>query len=213
MNIKELQIKLPLIIITDVHCSHNKVSQLLSLYPNNQFVCLGDIIDLFNKNKNDSNHKTIDLFIEKKIPSIEGNHDSHVLSCSTGNTLRPTKLFGDFGGGHLTDIDEYDLGQRHIDFLNNLPRGLKLILPNGHYYYCFHNLPDDIWGMEDNITREKFIKSYPVNHFVDGILRGHHHKNKVFEFGGISTKLYSIGALKYGDYAILTEKGVEYKKL
>ena len=214
MNIKEIKIdKFPLVIITDPHGCYEKVSKVLSLYPEHQIICLGDVVDLFNKNKNDSNHKIIDLFIDKKIPCILGNHEQHVLSCSDGNTLRSVKLFGDFGGGTLTDIDEYDLGQRHIDFLRVLPLGLKLVLPNGHYYYAFHNLPNDLWGQEWNITKDDFIRHYPINCFVDGILRGHHHKNQVLEFQGISTKLYGIGALKFGDYALLNENGIEFKKL
>src|SRR5690348_13191925 len=92
-NIKEIKItNFPVIIFSDSHTNLNNLKRLKELYPNNQFICLGDITFLFSKPGEQYNGNSIDYFIENKIPCLLGNHDQHVLSCSIGNSFTYQKL-------------------------------------------------------------------------------------------------------------------------
>ena len=215
-RMKDILIKeFPLVIITDTHTNLANIRLLKERYPNSQFICLGDITFLFAKEGEEYNKHSIQYFIDSGIPCLEGNHDSHILSCSVGNSLRPSKQLGDFGAGRLTDVDIYDLSQQHIDYLKNLPRGFKLILPDGNNYLCFHNRPNDLWSFtEEAFTKDSFIKTYPWDNKTKAVLIGHNHRNFVVNYDGISAKLICIGRLsKDGDYALLTENGIEFKKV
>ena len=208
-NIKEIKITdFPVVLFSDSHTNTRNIDRLFELYPNSPLICLGDITFLFSKPGETYNQKSIDYFIDKKIPCLQGNHDSHVLSCSLGNSLS-------FLDAIHTDTDIYDLTQQHINYLQSLPIGFKLLLPGGDNYLLFHNSPNDLWGFRDESFKEfAFLKEYPIHDRTVAIIRGHEHRHFVIDFPNIRTKLITIGRLsKDGDYALLTEKGVEAKKL
>ena len=211
-NVVDIEIyKFPCVILTDVHTKISNVQQLLNIYSDHQFICLGDITDLFNYNKDKANQNSIEFFSELKIPCLLGNHEQQLLSCETGNHLLTTK----FDEASLLNINvDYGLTQQHLDFLRSLPRGFKLTLPNNKHYLCYHNRPQCLWSFtEPPIPKELFIENYKFDSDTIGILIGHSHKNFTVDFTDISCKLHGIGALKFGDYALLTEAGIEYKKL
>ncbi len=222
LNIQEIKItKFPVVIFSDSHTNLANIRKLKELYPDNQFICLGDFTFLFSKPGETCNQKSIDYFIENKIPCCYGNHDLHILSCSVGNSLTNIKLIGS-----ETDSDIYDLTQQQINYLRNLPIGLRLILPDGNHYLCFHHLPNDLWGhcQEKDLTKEQFLSNFPINEErTIAVLNGHLHRNFVVEYLGLKTKRIAIGQLcgkdhhsgenTGGNYALLTENGIEFKKI
>lgn len=203
MNIVEIKVTTPLVIFTDSHTDILSIQKLLTIHHDCQFICLGDITNLWNENKDRANHTSIEFFTELKIPCLEGNHEAQLLACESGTGLLARDIFGSA---------DYDLTQQHIDYLRSLPRGFKLVLQNATYL-AYHNSPRCLWSFtKPPISKEQFVEKFPL-HEVDGILIGHQHTKFCAEFEGLSCKLHGIGALKFGEYAILTEKGLEHKRL
>lgn len=184
----------PIVIISDVHGEHENVSKILNLYSNNLIICLGDITDLFDKNKTNKNQETIDLFIKNKIPCVFGNHDLFVNS-------QPST---------------YNLSQEHIKYLSELPEYLEIKLLNGKIYRFTHYYYKDIWGFSLNEFSKydyfKTIFELDKNQF-NCLFIGHLHK--FFEsFSNEATKLVCAPALRYHEYLLLHEDGtVEFKQL
>lgn len=184
------------VVISDIHGEYENVSKILNLYNNRLVICLGDITDLFNKNKTDKNQNTIDLFIKNKIPCVFGNHDLFVASEPNANT--------------------YNLNKQQIEYLRKLPEWLELKLSNGKTYRFTHYYTKDIWGFSLNQSSDydyfKTIFELDKNQF-SCLFIGHLHT--FFEsFKNEATKLICAPALKYGQYLLLYEDGtVELKQL
>ncbi len=172
--IQEIKVSFPLAIITDTHTNTTNITKVRNLYPN--LICLGDIT-FFQDADSIYNPKSVQYFIDNKIPCLRGNHE---------------------------EIMEDKVPQQ--DYLKNLPIGFKLVLPDGTHYLCFHNRPYDLWSFtEESFTKEDFFRTYPVNEKTRAVIIGHHHRYFVNDYS--SHKLIAIGRLsKDGAYAVLTEE-------
>lgn len=177
----------PVVIITDVHTNLLNVYRIKQKYSTLQIVCLGDICDLYKKDK--SNPDTITYFKESNIPSLKGNHDEYY-------------------GGTGAVYQDYSVNK----YINEMPIGFKLIFPDGSNYLCFHNRPNDLWGFTDSLDRDKFLNTYPIDKNTKGVIIGHQHKNFVIDYENPKCSLIGVGALKFGDYGLLSEKGIEYQR-
>lgn len=223
MNIQEIKInKYPVCIFTDAHCNIKNIKELQRLYPNCLLLSLGDIVQLFSKPGEKFNHYILDFFIKEKIPNLMGNHCQHILGCGIGDSF--TKIMPKYDeGSSFVDADIYDLTQQHIDFLRKLPIGFKLILPNGKYYLCYHNEPKDLWSHKDYLNANQFQDAYPIKNDCLGVIHGHLHSNFIHEYQGLVTKRIGIGQLCNSNhhtgenngknYGLLTENGIEFKKI
>ena len=192
--------KFPVVIFTDSHTNLSNIKKLKDLYPNNQFICLGDFTFLFAKSGEKYNSYSIQYFIDNKIPSLCGNHESIVKNSD-------------------------DITCEQTTYLKNLPRGFRLLLPDYTNYLCYHHRPSDIWGFPDKQPNQKeFLEIYTqVNNQTRGVLKGHEHRNFIVDYPEIQTKLVGIGKLSNsshhknedegGNYALLTENGIECKKI
>jgi len=211
MKIEEIQVtRFPLVIITDSHCHVKRISEVKSLYPHSQFICLGDLTDLFGE-KEAFNKHSINYFIENKIPALEGNHESFIKACYTGDSFVLSNVLI-----NTQAIPDYRLDEKvHVEFLYSLPRGFKLILPSGENYLCFHHEPNNLWNFNDQngLTGDSFKKIYPLDDKTLGVIHGHTHKAFLEEYNNVKAKRYSVGALKFKQYAILTEQGIQFKSL
>jgi predicted phosphodiesterase len=200
LNIQEIQIKeFPVVVFSDSHTNLSNIKRLKDLYPNNQFICLGDITFLYAKPGETRNSASIAYFMDNKIPCLLGNHDQYVLS---------------------TTQFIHDITSEQLYFLNKLPIGLKLVLPNGDNYYCFHNEPNNLWNFPYDID-DQYLKS---NYFFDdktiGIIQGHFHLNRVDNFnpirfvvGQLCESNHHTGEKNGRNYLLIKENGVEFKKL
>lgn len=206
INIQEIKVsQFPLVIITDTHTNLKNIDSVKNKHPGCQIICLGDITFLFSKPGEKFNGYSINYFTNNNIPCLVGNHDSHILDCSTGNSL--SKL------DNVDIEDRYDLTQQQIDYLKKLPTGFKLILPNNSNYLCFHNRPHDLWGFNEIIDINT-LNAFPWDSNTVGILTGHLHKNIQKKFDSPKISFNVIGRLSVdGDYALLTENGIEYNKI
>lgn len=208
MKIEEIHIsKYPLVIITDVHCHINRIDIIRAKHRNCDIICLGDITDLFSKVWTDFNKTVIEYFIKNKIPCLTGNHEAFIVGCDSGDS---------FVISNVSDKSmDYNVEPKHIEYLKSLPIGFKLVLPDGSNYLCYHNRPNDLWGFTNkkSLTAEQFKKTYPIEENTIGILHGHGHQSFIEEYENVKPKRFSIGAVKEKEYALLTENGIEFKKL
>lgn len=212
MIINTIQItKFPLVIITDTHCNINLINKVKSLYPHSDFICLGDITNLFSEIEL-FNKYSINYFIENQIPCIEGNHESFIKATYSNNkTVLGNVLLS------TAKVPKFNLDENvHVEYLKTLPRGFKLILPNGFNYLCFHNRPDDLWSFTDqndlNDTQQ-FLQTYPCDVKTIGVIHGHGHKSFIKEYKDTPIKRYSLGSLKFKEYTILDESGLYFKQI
>jgi hypothetical protein len=118
------------------------------------------------------------------------------------------------------DNTRYNLDGAQVDYLRNLPHGFKLILPNGTNYYCFHNQPKELWNFPDKITEQEFKERYIFDNKTIAVLQGHLHLNHIDYFhpwriciGQLCGSDHHTGNKNGGNYALLTENGIEFKKI
>ena len=211
MNIEEIKItRFPLVIITDSHCHVKRIDDVRNKHPDSQIICLGDITNLFDEKKAFNKH-SIDYFIKNKIPCLEGNHESFIKACYSGDSFILSNVLI-----NSSNIPTYNVDEKiHIAYLKSLPRGFKLILPNGDNYLCFHHEPNNLWNFNDKntLSGDRFKSIYPMDANTVGVIHGHIHKSFIEEYKYIKAKRYSVDALKFEHYAILTEQGIEFKSL
>lgn len=216
MNIQEIQLKsFPVILITDNHTNLSNIKKLKESYPNIPIISLGDFCFLFSKPGEKYNSLSIQYFIDNKIPVCRGNHEDFIIASERGNSFVLDRVMG--------QTYDYDLTIQQLNYLEKLPIGFKLILPNNKNVLLFHNSSRDLWGFYDKLTQEEFLKHYPIDKDTLFVCRGHHHFNSVLDFPEVSCKLFTIGQLcgsnhhtgenSGNNYALLTENGVEFKKL
>lgn len=188
-----MKISYPVLLITDVHTNLFNLRRLLLQYPKHTVVCLGDIVNLWDKNTTNSNQEIVDFFIQKKIICIKGNHDEHVGA----------------------NLPTYGITNEMANYLNNLPRSITLELPDNKRYDCYHYRPNDYWSLNhpNSMTYDQFCAVYGDSINSDAILIGHLHMAYELTYQPYKGKLIGIGALKEDQYAILTENGIEHKKL
>jgi hypothetical protein len=121
------------------------------------------------------------------------------------------------------DSDIYDITQQQRDYVTRLPMGIKLILPDGRNYLLFHNEPNDLWSFNREINQKQFLNKYPIDKKTRAVIKGHFHENIIVDFPEIPCKLITVGHLCNSDhhsgqnnganYAILSENGIEFKKI
>lgn len=213
MNIQEINItKFPILIFSDSHTNLSNIRKLKELYPDSQIICLGDFTFLFAKEGEPFNKLSIQYFIDNKIPVCEGNHESYIIAAENSDKFVTQRVIG--------KAPEFNLSKEHLQFLENLPRGFKLNLLDGHNYYCFHNEPKNLWNFPDKIDEFYFRDNYISDKNSLGVIQGHLHINHIDNFipkryivGQLSGKNHHTGDNTGGNYLLLTEKGLEYKKI
>ena len=209
MTLQEINIdKLPIVIISDCHCKLENLQKVKSLYPHYKIISLGDNCDLYARNSN-SNQLIIQWLIDNNIQSTSGNHEEHISGVVNGTTI----MFLD--NHNNIDINYYNIPQHQCEWLKELPRGFKLNLPDGKYYLLYHHLPLDVWSFKDQgkLTKQEFIDAYKFDDNCLSVIHGHLHLNFMEEFPNLSTTRISLGALKFGWYAIINEDGVNLNQL
>ena len=219
--LKEIKVtNYPICIFSDSHCDLTNIKKLKNLYPNNLLLSLGDITQIFSPKNDLSNSSSIDFFIDNNIPTLMSNHEEHILDAES-NTL--VLFFKDSNNDNNSiNGNSYGLKKHHINFLENLPLGFKLILPNGKYYLLYHHAPRNLWGFYDkgSLNDSHFKKIYDItDDNVLGVIHGHCHNNFTDYYKTLNITKYCVGVIAPkkggygGNYLLLTEKGLEYKKL
>ena len=169
-----MKISYPVLLITDVHSHLYNLNQVLAKHPSHTVVCLGDIVNLWDRNTSNLNQQVIDLFMERNIICVKGNHDEHVAA----------------------NKDTYGITEKMASYLDNLPRSISLELPDNKRYDCHHYRPNDYWGTHPlNFSYLQFCDIYGKNIDVDAVLIGHLHKTQELNFPNKKTKLICVDAL------------------
>ena len=209
MSLITIQItRFPLVIFTDAHCHLNKIREVRRRHPHSKIISLGDSTDLFSTWENFNRHM-LNYLIEQQIPMLEGNHESYIRASRTYESEPLSHVL--IGG----NPPHFNLDDHHVEFLTNLPRGFRLDMPDGTHYLCYHNTPNELWGHyeQGDWTEAQFNRIYNPADQTVGIIHGHLHKMFVEEFKHTRAKRYSVGALKFKNYCLLTEQGIVYKSL
>lgn len=188
-----MQINYPILIISDVHTNLFNLRRLMNKHPNHSIICLGDIVNLWDKSMTRINNETVDYMIKRNIICLKGNHDEWV----SGNP----KL--------------YNIDNNAVKYLTNLPMSMNIELPNNKRYQLYHYRPNDFWTLEspDKLSFDRFCNLYGPNDDVDAIIIGHLHSSYELTFPNHNRKLIGIGSLRDGDYSILTENGIQHLHL
>ena len=186
----------------------DNLRKLKSLYPHYPLISLGDFTDLYSRNSN-SNQLSIQYLIDNNILAASGNHDEHISGVVNGKTITFLDIH------NKIDINYYHLPQHQCEYLDKLPRGIKLNLLDGRYYLLYHQFPRDVWSFKDkgSLTKEEFISAYNIDNKCLACIHGHLHTNFIEEYSGLNTRRICIDQLKRGWYGVIAEDGFNLKQL
>lgn len=179
----------PFGVIADVHGKLENVHKILEKHNDiKQWFCLGDIVDYTDRFKH--NKETLVWWKSCGIPTILGNHDR------------------DFAYAFRDEMDK-------IKFIHDLPRALKIHLPDSRHFLCYHSMPGDlVTFVNPGYTYRDFVDDYTtVEDDTVAVLIGHNHKQFKCVFQDTNTELWSVGAAGWGNYSIITEDGIQFHKL
>ncbi len=153
-----------LLIISDIHGNKEALDAVMNM-PHDDVICLGDLVDY-----GPSPGKCIDVLVEKKIPTIMGNHDNAVafrMDCGCGYTYK-----------HLSQSTrEYTwnvLDDAHLEFLRKLPMDIRR-KENGKKLYFTHASPISFYDYIKPDTPEETIKELIKGVSADFLFMGHSH--------------------------------------
>lgn len=183
--------------VSDAHCRVHLLDKVREKHPEiEQWFFLGDLVDFqspwCNANPDVQNWFTTN---KDKFIFIKGNHD-HV----TANGM--IKVDHSFA---------WELAQFH--------KSVTIRLPDDTDLFLCHSKPRDFWSFIDAgvYTEREFVDDFNGcidNDTTRAVVIGHNHKQFTLEFPYIETSIWSVGSIKEdGSYAVLTEKGIQYKRL
>lgn len=181
--------------VSDAHCKVCLLDKVQEKHPEiEQWFFLGDLVDfqspLYNLNPDTQAwfFKNRDRFI-----FIKGNHDHMVAKA-------------------LIKVD-YSFAWELAQFYKNV----TIRLPDNSELFLCHSKPRDFWSFIDqNYTEREFIDDFCefIDDATKAVIIGHNHKQFTLNFPQSITSIWSVGSVKDdGSYAILTENGIQYKKL
>jgi predicted phosphodiesterase len=185
----------PLGVVSDIH---NHIAQLQNIFAANKdiksWICLGDVVDFMDPA---DNRTTMDWWIKNaaNIPTIRGNHEEVVCSEMFNITF-----------GHQEIIRKQFVNELIIEF------------PNKQVVYAYHNKPKCNWSFIDKnkYTLREYIDDFAnVPDDTRAILIGHNHSQFILNFDSQEAfpAIWSVGAAKDGNYAIIGADGIEMRKL
>ncbi len=178
-------------LISDIHGDIVKLERILADNPDiTQWFCLGDIVDFVDPV---NNRDMMDWWQEKgaNIFALWGNHEEVVFKDLLNITF-----------GHKGIIQKF---YTHLD----------LLLPTNQHLLLYHSKPKDNWNFVDKgYTEREFTDDYSnIGDHVDAVCIGHNHSQFIKDFPLIHTQLWSIGAVKFGCYAVVDNQGIHLKRL
>lgn len=175
----------------DCHGEVDKLDQIIAKHPEiEKWFCLGDTL-CFRNPKNNSNAANWILGKKDEVLFIKGNHDH---ACC----------------GQLLMLDYMQIWNIK-PYLNN---EIDIILPNKDKLKLVHSKPKDFWDfVEKNYTERAFIDEFPVEEDYAAFIIGHNHSQFKLSFPYVKSEIWSIGAALYGNYAVLDQNGIKFKKL
>jgi UDP-2,3-diacylglucosamine pyrophosphatase LpxH len=181
-------------LVTDSH-THNDQLELIRAKHSKikEWFHLGDLFS-FNTHEVGKNRETMKWFLshKKDYTYVVGNHD--VVTIKTDFNVE------------LKDKEEY---------LREVHKSIKVILPNNNHLLLYHSKPNSMWDfINPGYSEREFIEDFlGMDDNTEYIINGHQHREYIHEFPYLETKLVSVGAACYGEYAIYNNGKIEFKKL
>ncbi len=182
----------PFGIISDVHGNISNLEKIFAAHPEiDTWFCLGDIVDFLEPHNNRS---MMDWWLEHaaKIPLVRGNHEEMVVK----------------------NMDNISFTHRAF-LVEKLYTSIELLLPDESRLLLYHNKPKCNWSFVDkNYTEREFIDAYlDISDDVEAVCIGHNHDQFVLSFPNTFTKIWSVGAVKFGAYSIVDDTGLHHRRL
>ena len=182
--------------VSDAHCRVHLLDKVREMHSEIvQWFFLGDLVDFQSPwcNLNPDVQAWFPNNKDKFI-FIKGNHD-HVVAK---------------GYIKVEHVLAWELAQFH--------KSVTIRLPNNKELFLCHSKPRDFWSFIDqNYTEREFIDDFCQvvdEDYTQAAVIGHNHKQFTLNFANTSTSIWSVGSIKEdGSYAILTENGIQYKRL
>ena len=176
---------------------HNEIGKLKSIFAANkeikQWYCLGDIVDFLEPG---GNKDTMDFWIENcfNVPCLIGNHEE------------------------IVSHDLLNISFTHQAAIRKFCTSFEFLLPNKETLYAFHNKPKCNWSFIDQgkYTYREFVDNFSqIWMGARAVLIGHNHKQFVMDFEAMEEcpQIWSVGAVKLGQYAIIDKDGLQLKRL
>jgi putative phosphoesterase len=153
-----------LLIISDIHGNKEALDAVMNM-PHDDVICLGDLVDY-----GPSPGKCIDVLVEKKIPTIMGNHDNAVafrMDCGCGYAY---KYLSQSTREYTWNV----LDDAHLEFLRKLPMDIRR-KENGKKLYFTHGSPISFYDYIKPDTPEETIKELIKGVSADFLFMGHSH--------------------------------------
>ncbi len=188
----------PILIASDSHCNSDKLDAIKNKHPEitTRFF-IGDLfnfVDEWGRFTKEDNKKTGE-WLKKNINEwyfCLGNHD-HVA---------------------CREWWKYDIDQTVFHLVvGNFPLSYDLVI-NDKKYLLLHSKPKSLWDfINPGYQFRELEEDFPNHEEYAGIIGGHTHKECRHTFLDTDTEIWQIGAARDGKYGILTERGIEFKKL
>lgn len=179
----------PIGIISDIHGNFKRAKDAIASHPEvKQWFCLGDVVDYTDRYK--SNDAAIEWWKTTNIPTILGNHDR------------------DFAYAFRSDMGT-------IQWIRELPRAFRLLLPTCVNILGYHSLPGDmVTFVNPGFTEREFVDQYPIDEDTVAVIIGHNHKQFKSIFYGCTAELWSVGSVGvFGDYATIDLEGIHFHRV
>ena len=189
-TIKLYPVEYPFGILSDVHGEVEVVRKIIKENPEiTRWFCLGDVIDMFSTPE--VNERTLDVWFSEfaNVKTLFGNHEETVLK--RNNLHMP----------YLLRVKQ--------TFINALVWHIEMV--GGERYLLCHATPCDRWEFINKDTPTRVvIDALPDNDDMDGtvaLIIGHNHSQFAHTISPEIPPIWSVGAVKNGEYAVVTGNG------
>lgn len=194
MTTISLTLTYPILLIGDAHCDVENIDKVKNKHSEiTNRIFLGDLFDFIESAGNPHAGKWLEENILEYI-FILGNHDRETFH--TKNALK-------FEQKALINNYWYVC--------------VKIQTPDGKNYVLCHSKPNNLWDFINpgQYTFREFEDDFSlhVDENTIACINGHTHRAAKHVFQETDTEIWTIGAIKDRHYAILTEKGIEFKKI
>lgn len=188
----------PILIVSDAHTHTNKLDEIKNKHPEiTERFFLGDLFNFVDLNGRFSKkgNKETGEWLKKNINEwnfVLGNHDAVCVK----------------------NWWQYDIDEETYNLVAGKFQICYYLIVCDTSYLLLHSKPKSLWDfINPGYQFRELEEDFSNYEDFKAIIGGHTHKECRHSFVDTDTEIWQIGAVRDGKYAILTEKGIEFKKL
>jgi len=188
----------PILIASDSHCNNDKLDAIKNKHPEitTRFF-LGDLfnfVDLQGRFTKEGDKETGE-WLKKNINEwyfVIGNHDAVCVK----------------------NWWQYDINEETYNLVAGKFQISYDLIIGDVKYLLLHSKPKSLWDfINPGYQFRELEEDFPNHEEYRASISGHCHKECKHNFIDTDFEIWQVGAARDGDYAILTENGIEFKKL